>query len=90
MTKQEEIDALRNDPKVLAMIHRGLHDAHLGHMFSHKLVFASLKGTGGRFYSRWFYRSIIEAKELWWVLKSPWQRYASHRNCLVCRRYKDD
>lgn len=80
----EEIDALRNDPKILADIRRGLQDCHLGRMFSHKLVFASLKGTGGRFYSRWYYRSIINLKKFWWALKAPWQRYVSHRNCPVC------
>ena len=88
MIKQEEIDALRNDPEILASIYKGLQDFHLGHFFSHKLVFASLKGTGGRFYSRWYYRSIVNRKKFWWRLKAPWQRYISHRNCKTCLKYR--
>lgn len=87
MTKQEEIEALRNDPEVLAGIREGLQDAHLGHVFSHRLVFGALKGIGGVFYKRWYFRTIINLKELWWWLKTPYQKFA-HRNCPKCKEYR--
>lgn len=89
MDKQEEIDLLRNDPEILASIREGLHDAHLGHMFNSKLVFKSMTGTNDNTLSRWFYRSIVNLKKLWWILKVPWQRLITHRNCSRCKEYRN-
>ena len=71
----------------MASVRQGLRDCHLGYIFSHKLVFGALEGTGGRFYSRWYYRSIINLKKSWWRLKTPWQRFVSHRNCPYCIKF---
>ena len=88
MINQEEIEMLRNDPEIMAGCLRGLHDAHLGHMFSHKLVFGCYKETGGRFYSRWYCRSVINLKKFWWVVQTPWQRLLTHRNCSYCKDWR--
>lgn len=88
MTKQEEIELMRNDPEILAGIRQGMHDFHLGHFFSSKQVFGSLKGTCGRFYSRWYYSSIVKLKEFWWWLKIPYQNI-KHRNCIHCKEFKE-
>lgn len=84
MTKQDEIKALRDDPVVMAGIQHGLLDLHLGRVFSSKLVFGSLKGTGGLFHKRWYFRSIINLKKSWWIVKTPWQKLVTHRNCTTC------
>ena len=82
----KEIQALREDSEVLEGIRQGLHDCHLGHMFSHRLVSGALEGTGGRF--RLYYRLIINLKKFWWRLKTPYQSY-QHRNCPHCREFKE-
>jgi len=85
MTKQEEIEILRNDPEFMDGIKRGMHDCHLGHMFSHKQVFGSLKGTGGKF--RLYFRLIVSLKQLWWWIKTPYQNF-QHKDCIHCKEFK--
>lgn len=85
--KEQWVDELLNDPKVLASIRQGMYECHLGRMFSHKLVFGSLKGTGGWFYKRWCFRLVINLKKLWWCLETPYQNY-QHRDCAYCAKFK--
>lgn len=86
MGRQALINELQEDPEFIAGIKSGMHDLHLGHMFSHKLVFGSLDSTGGRFWR--YYWLIVNLKELWWRIKAPYQRLISHRTCSQCKEYR--
>ena len=86
MITNEEIQALCEDPEVMADIRAGLHDGHLGKSFSGRIVFGSYDGF---LLKRWFYRTCINAKKLWWVIKKPYWAI-THRNCPTCIRHKGE
>ena len=61
MSKQEEINILRDDPEVLASIRRGLHDSHLGG----GLFFAACIWLLSRLYSKTaFLSKLHKSKEI--------------------------
>ena len=82
---QEEIEFMRNDPETIAGIKAGMHDNHLGRMFSHKEVFYSLEE---KLLPRMYYGIIVSLKKYWWRVKLPYQRFVSHRTCPHCVEHR--
>ncbi len=85
MNKQTIVDESEYSSEFLNDIKRGMHDHHLGHMFSGRLVWGSFKSTGGRLWV--WYRFMVGCKLIWWRIKMPWQKLVTHRNCPQCIEY---
>lgn len=84
MIKQDWIDEMKNDPEFMAGIHLGVHESHLGHVFSWWLVKRSFQGWFGL---RLYCRLVIRMKKIWWVIKTPYEKIV-HLNCPNCISYR--